>query len=185
MKLNKILIKMLAEKTGRDVTTVTGADYLRNDIESSTGENLSLNTVKRLTGVLPYDSSPRESTLEIIARYLGYTTWQLLVNDLNNKVSDFNVGHGFIELERFPFGKEISIEWQPRRRIMIRHLGNGKYSVVKAENSKLLSGDILSLSQIRVGFPFIVKEVTRNGVSLGNYTAALSEGISSIEIING
>ena len=183
MKLNKILIKMLSEKTGRDVTTLSGADYLRNDIEASTGENLSLNTVKRLTGVLPYESEPRQSTLEIIAKYLGYGSWKLLSDYVNNKISEFNTANGFIELTTLPLGCEIILSWQPNRRILIRHIGKGNYIVVKAENSKLLAGDTLSLSQIAIGFPFIVKQVIREGRDIGNYTAAPSEGLSSIKLI--
>lgn len=70
MKLSREAIKLLSEKSGRDVTTPVGADYLRNDIEATTGEPLSLNTVKRLTGLLPYDSEPRQSTLDILAGYI-------------------------------------------------------------------------------------------------------------------
>lgn len=183
MKLNKILIKMLSEKTGRDVTTLSGTSYLRNDIESSIGENLSLNTVKRLTGTLPYDSEPRQSTLEIIARYLGFKSWELLSDYINNKISEFNPTPGFIELTTQPIGREVIIAWQPGRKLLIRHIGNGDYEVVKAENSKLLPGDILSLSQIGIGFPFIVKQVTRNGRIMGNYMASPLEGLSSIELI--
>ena len=184
MKLNMIVIKMLSEKAGIDVTTKAGSEFLRNDIESKIGEALSLNTIKRLTGILQYESNPREITLEIIARYLGYKDYNLLQTTINNKISDFNTLSNFIDLKLQPIGKEILIKWEPERVIKIRHAGEGVYQVEESVNSKLLKGDVLSLSQIAVGFPFLVKEVVRGGQLLGSYTAACTEGVSSIETNN-
>lgn len=185
MKLNGVIIKMLADKARVNVETKNGAEFLRNDIESRTGEALSLNTVKRLVGILPYDSSPREITLDIIARYLGYNNWPLLNSAVQNKISDFNVTSGFIDLIELPENSEIIIKWHPDRILHIVHHYKGKYEVRRSDKSKLLEGDILFLSHIAVGFPFMVKEVIRKGETLGNYTAAQIEGIYSIEFING
>lgn len=182
MKLNQAVIDLLSEKTGKDVTTPYGADYLRNDIEAVTRESLSLNTVKRLVGLLPYESNPRLFTYNIIAEYLGFSSWQLLQEYLTGKISDFNVEEFFVDLVNQPLNKIIGISWQPDRYISIKHLGNGKYVVMESLNSKLQSEDILYLSQIAVGFPFIVKRVERNGSVLGNYIAAKKTGIDLIEM---
>ena len=185
MKLNGIVIKMLTEKSGVDVSTKAGAEFLRNDIESTTGEALSLNTIKRLTGILTYNSDPREITLDIIARYLGYKDYNLLLTAINNKISDFNTLSNFIDLNSQPVGREFIIKWEPDRVIKIRHMGDGVYRVEESFKSKLLKGDLLSLSQIAEGFPFMVKEVVREGQILGSYTAAQTEGVLSIESNNG
>ena len=182
MKLNQTVIDLLSEKAGKDVTTSYGADYLRNDIEVVTGESLSLNTVKRLVGILPYDSTPRLITFNIISKYLGFSSWQLLQEYLTGKISDFNVDDFFIDMTNQPLNRIIKIKWQPDRYIAIKHLGNAMYIVTESINSKLHSNDVLYLSQIGEGFPFIVKMVERNGVSLGNYIAAKKTGIGSIEI---
>lgn len=68
-------------KAGFDVTTAAGATMLANDIESKTGERLAANTIKRLVGVIPYNNKPRITTLNIIARYLGWPSWESLMND--------------------------------------------------------------------------------------------------------
>ena len=182
MKLNDVVIKLLNQKAGCDVTTAYGATFLRNDIESATGENLSANTIKRLVGNLPYNSSPREITLEIIAKYLGYESWQLLSNYINQKISEFNSGNIFYELDKMPPDQTIKIEWEPDRKIIIRHKSGDKYEVISSENSKLLKGDFLYLSQISVGFPFMVRKVIRNGIDLGFYTASPELGLKYIEI---
>lgn len=185
MKLLGIVINMLSAKAKIDVGTKAGAEFLRNDIEARTGEALSLNTVKRLVGILPYDSSPREVTLDIIARYLGYKNWSLLNSDIQNKISDFNDNPDFIDLQKYPPNTKIILKWQPDRTLHLVRQEAGEYLVEKSENSKLLKGDILSLSQIAVGFPLMVRQVWRDGKSLGNYIGAQIEGITSIETING
>lgn len=182
MKLNAVVLNMLSEKAGMDVTTKAGAEFLRNDIESRTGEALSLNTIKRLTGILSYDSEPREITLDIIARYLGYHDFNQLQAVLQNKISDFNTLPNFVDLKSQPIDKIFIIKWEPGRVIKIRHLGEGIYQVEESVNSKLLKGDKLTLSQIAEGFPFMVREVVRENKSLGSYTAAQIEGLSSVEI---
>lgn len=182
MKLQGTIIKMLSEKAGVDVTSKAGAEFLRNDIEARTGEALSLNTMKRLVGLLPYDSSPREITQDIIARYLGFGNGRMLQEFIDNKISDFKTPEGFIDLKALPKDTGLIICWNPNRRIHLKHSGEGVYEVKEAENSKLLKGDILVLSQVAEGFPFMVSDVRRAGHSLGNYTAAQTEGVSSVEV---
>ena len=185
MKLNGAIIHLLNAKAKIDVTTKAGCDYLRNDIEAKTGEALSLNTVKRLVGILNYDSSPREITLDIIARYLGFANHIQMQMAVQDKISEFNTPTEFIDLSVLPEGARILIKWNPDRTLRLRHLAYGSYLVEESSNSKLTAGDILELSQIALGFPFMVKNVTRSGRILGNYTAAKTEGLSSIEVING
>ena len=185
MKLDSVVIEMLCGKCGYDVTTPPGAESLQKDIESSIGERLSINTVKRLTGIIPYDSSPRPITLEIISRYLGYSSWKILEDEVNGKISGFESGQSFIEVSSLRSGVTIIMEWEPNRKIFICHLGEGICKVVSSTNSKLIAGDLLKLSQIAEGFPFIVKEVIRDGKSLGNYNAARAKGVKIIKILHG
>lgn len=183
MKLNKLQIEKLSEKCGNDVTTPAGASVLTLDIESKTGISLGLNTVKRLVGVIPSDSVPRLSTLNVIATYLGYPTWDLLEVDTNMEGSGFGRKDIFVEMSELSKGTKVEICWKPGRRILIRHDGNGQYEVIKSENSKLLPGDILSLSQLAIGFPFVADKVFRNEKPLGCYRAADGVGIARFLII--
>ena len=75
MILNRLILEKLSEKIGQDVTTPAGASVLQLDIESVTGESLSLNTVRRLVGVIQSEKlTPRRTTLNIIANYIGLVT---------------------------------------------------------------------------------------------------------------
>lgn len=183
MNVNPVLIDMLSRKAGCDVTTAQGAHALCNDILAVTGEPVSLNTIKRLTGIISYEKTHRDGTKAVIARYLGFADWSMLQSFLDNKISDFNTNSGFLEMSSLPDGQEVEIEWLPDRKIMIRHLEGCQFEVVSNCNSKLLPGDILNMSQIAVGFPLIVSEVIRDGRSLGNYTAAVTDGITKLHVL--
>ncbi|MDE7350099.1 MAG: hypothetical protein K2N25_03450 [Muribaculaceae bacterium] len=182
MTLNSLLLEKLSEKAGEDVTTPAGASVLCLDIETKTGVLLGLNTVKRLVGVLPSDGTPRLTTLNVIANYLGYPTWDLLAEDTDMRGSGFGRKDIFIEMSDLEEDVEVEVFWRPGRRILIRHDGNGQYTVLKSENSKLLKGDILSLSQLAIGFPFIADKVFRNEKPLGSYRAADGAGINRLII---
>lgn len=181
--INPYIISMLGKKIGCDITQPHGASLLRNDIESKTGEYLSLNTIKRLVGIIPYDFNPRPVVLEILARYLDFSSWKILNDYVNNHISEFTSEPSLIDLTSLKEGKEVSIEWEPDRKILIRHLGGGEYHVVSAENSKLKANDVLIISAAGEGFPFVAKSVIREGKNLGSYTASAERGISLMKIL--
>ncbi len=178
MHLNPIQLKKLSEKIHQDAATPAGAAVLALDIEQKTGQTLSLNTVKRLVGVLPSDTTPRLSTLNIIANYLGYPDWQSLQADTEMQGSGFGENNIFKDMTTLEQGAKVEIAWLPDRRLLLRHDGNGQYEVIKSENCKLLPGDLLTLSKLAIGFPFIADKVFRDGHPLGAYHAAEGAGIT-------
>ena len=180
MSRNPILISMLSEKAGLNVSTPAGAEWLRNDIEKVTGEILGINTIKRITGVIEYEGSHRTMLLDIIARYLGYPSWSLLDQVIQKKISFFSDQNDAISLEKLPPDQLVEICWDPDRSVLLRHNKDKIFTVIESSNSKLKEGDILTLSQIAPGFPLYASDVIRNGDSLGTYTAASINGVSSI-----
>ncbi|MDE6288692.1 MAG: hypothetical protein K2M00_07920 [Muribaculaceae bacterium] len=182
MRLELDVLSELCKRAGCDVTSSAGATILCHDIESVTGERLAVNTVKRLTGVLPYDNYPRASTLDIIARYLGYESWRNYKLGMIPPNSQFDSKGQFTNMAHLPEGRRVKITWEPGRVLVMTHRGDGLYIVDESINGKLRAGDLLQLTTIRVGFPFIAVDVERDGLSLGEYTAARDTGITSIII---
>lgn len=178
MKLHPAIIKALNEKVGMDVTTADGASRLRNDIESATGEYLSLNTVKRLTGVIAYGSEPRTATLDIIADYLGYGSHLMMMAAVHGCTSSFGGHDGMIEVSKLPVGTRIEMVWEPDRRVSIVHIGEGVCRVDYAVNSKLAEGDLLTLSQLADQFPLLVTNVRRDNRDMGPFTAGRQKGVT-------
>lgn len=182
-KLNPYIISMLSKKLGKDVTVPDGASSLAIAIESATGQHIGLNTIKRLVGILPYKYSPRYSTLEILAAFLGFQNWRVLETFVEKRISEFGENSQLIDMAKLPEGIEAILEWEPDRRIRIRHNKDAEYLVEEAVNSKLLRGDILTLTFAGEGFPLVVKSVVRNGNNLGTYTASPETGLRKLEIL--
>lgn len=182
-KLPSPVLEMLKKEAGYDITTSYGSAMLQKDIETKTGQRLGLNTVKRLVGLIDYNSEPRQDTLLIIAGFLGFKTWESLISYINDNISGFDLNNPIVDLELLPPGKKVGIEWDPDRKIQLLHIKYGEYEVLESFNSKLRKGDLLYMSQISEGFPLVVKKVMRDGINIGNYKAGLDTGIKTIEII--
>lgn len=82
--------EQLKRKSGLDFSTPADIDRLALDIESKTGERLGTNTLKRLLGVIEDERDPRQSTLQVIALYLGYDNWQTMLEMDGCENSDFD-----------------------------------------------------------------------------------------------
>lgn len=176
------VLVLLSAKADCDVSTPRGAQKLRDEIERVTGERLALNTVKRLTGVIDYDFTPRESTLNIMAAYLGFASWESLSEYCTEGLSGFTVADGFIHLPSLAPGVGIAFTWEPDRRLLLRIKEDGTVEVEKSINGKLREGDVVDVTNICQGFPFIAHAVYRDGVNLGRYVAAKEAGIGNVEI---
>lgn len=57
------------------MSTPKDFDYLRNCIYEDCHEMVSISTLKRLWGYNRYDNTPRKSSLNPIARYVGFRDW--------------------------------------------------------------------------------------------------------------
>ena len=167
------------------MTTPPGAEFLRNDIESDTGERIALNTIKRIVGILEYKGNHRNETMDIIARYLDHSGWEVLKTVIDNRISGFNDNGRLLNMEELPSSQLVELQWEPDRRIVLQHKEGKLYTVTESENSKLMEGDVLTLSLVAAGYPFYVGEVVRDGKSLGRYTAASVSGIRRITLLNG
>jgi len=69
------------------------------------------------------------------------------------------------------------ISYPPNRSLTIEHLDGNRFRVLESENSKLLPGDMLTLTHIVRGYPLLVAEVIRGGQNLGAFTAGKAQGI--------
>lgn len=57
---------------------------LSESIQETTGTLLSVTTLKRLSGNVSYTSRPNNTTINALARYVGFKNWSEFLNDKNN-----------------------------------------------------------------------------------------------------
>lgn len=92
---------MFKRKSGNDLRLPSDCDYLSLDIESQTGIRIGATTLKRLVGFARDERTPHATTLDAIARYLGYAHWEELAQIEDKGNSDFNAPDGEVRSSRF------------------------------------------------------------------------------------
>ena len=187
MKLPEEIIHKIEHYLGRDLGNPSDKDIvcLSDHIFEITHERLGFNTLKRLLGTIKdaEGSHSRNSTLNIIARYLGSANWNVLLSQADQGTSSFTTLEGELSLSDLKKEDMIEVTYQPNRKIVFSYLGDGQFEVKESLNSKLKGLDVCTINSLIINYPLIAEKVVREGVCLGRYIAAKEEGLLSIKVI--
>ena len=173
----------MKEKSGNDLRLPSDCEYLSLDIESKIGIRIGATTLKRLLGFADDERIPHTSTLDAIARYLGYAHWEELSRIENKGNSNFYISDDEVRSSDLQPDARVEIAYLPDRRVGMLYLGNQRYRIVESENSKLQVGDEVEILNFVLHHPLLVLNVWRDGESLGQFTAGRISGLSSIKVI--
>lgn len=182
MKFTPYIITLLEKKCGQPIQTSADCNFLALDIESRTRVHIGATTLKRLIGFLPDERKPHATTLNIVASYLGYKNWEEL--DAVSKKSNSAIGRHENEIRSSDINKGsiVEITYLPDRRIVFEYAGANQFTVRESTNSKLQKGDKAEILHFVQKHPLYAKNITREGKVIGEYTAGIISGISSIKI---
>lgn len=183
MKLPFHIVQLLKQKSGSELRLPSDCEILSLDIESKTGERIGATTLKRLIGFAQDERTPHTSTLDAIARYLGYAHWDELSKIEDKGNSDFDAPDDEVRSVDLKPGTSVQITYLPDRRVTLEYIGDGYYLVTDSENSKLQKGDEVEINNFVLHHPLLVVNVLRNGESLGQFTAGRVSGLSSIKLL--
>ena len=183
MKLPFHIVQMLKAKSGSDLHLPSDCEFLSLDIQSKTGVRIGATTLKRLVGFAQDERTPHTSTLDAIARYLGYAHWEELTKIGYAGNSGFDSPDEEVRSADLPVNACIEITYLPDRLVRMQYLGNQRYVIVESQNSKLQSGDKVEIQNFVLHHPLLVLNVWRNGETLGQFTAGRVSGLSSITVI--
>jgi hypothetical protein len=178
------LIDKILAKYGKDRIYSADCAPLGNEI------GISETTVKRMFGLVGADSkernrTPRNSTMDIVARWLGYDSHLALLNDIgeDNYTSEFTSFES-IKVAELSEGSKIRLCYCPSRNIIMTYLGNFEFKIDDSTNSKLIKGDRLKITHLILHQELIAGDVVRDGISLGPYRGAKNGGLTYLEIID-
>ena len=183
MKIPFHIVQLLKEKSGNDLRQPSDCEFLSLDIESKTGVHIGSTTLKRLVGFAQDERMPHTSTLDAIARYLGYAHWEELSKIEDNGNSDFDTSDEEVRSADLQPDAIVEITYLPDRKVSMKYLGNNHYQVVESQNSKLQVGDELEIQNFVLHHPLLILNVWRSGKSMGQFTAGRVSGLSSINVI--
>ena len=179
MKQN--LLKQEVERAfGRKLTEARDFEQLSHLLLSHTRERLSPTTLKRFWGYLKNEEvQTRPHTLDVLARFVGYKDYEDFCNhtDSLDEVQSGIKTEERITLERLRRGQRLVITWRPDRRIVVKHLGDCRFEIVEAENTKLSVGDTFRCHLMIQHEPLYLDEVTRQGLPAMTYVAGQKDGV--------
>lgn len=165
---------------GKPVKNPSDFEGLASAIESTVAQPVSVSTLKRLWGYVTYGSDPRNSTLDILARYVGRANFRTLCLELQQTSSFFDAEKVISsELKK---GSVIELGWMPDRTVQLEYIGGNRYIVKKSLNSKLKEGDIIETAQFIKGQPLFIGSVLRDGQQLQSYVAGKSKGLTKLTV---
>lgn len=183
MRLPFHVIQLLKAKSGSDLRLPSDCEFLSLDIESKTGVHIGATTLKRLVGFAQDERSPHTTTLDAIARYLGYAHWAELSKIEDNGNSDFDASDDEVRSADLQAGVYVEITYLPDRKVRMQFLGDCRYRIVESQNSKLQVGDEVAIQNFVLHHPLFVQNVWRHGEPLGQFTAGRISGLSSVTVL--
>ena len=181
------LLTEVEKRYGRRLATSSDFEALSVIIEHESGDVISASTLKRLWGYVTMKPVPRQSTLDVLSRYVGnknfYSFCQHIKNDNLFESRFFSTKSVMSsDLEQ---GAEILIGWAPDRLVQLEYLGGGEFVVRKSENSKLMVNDRFMATCFYIGYPLLIPRILRSGEYTPSYIAGATEGLNRLEIIGG
>ena len=179
---------MKQEELKREVERVVGHqlreagdfEMLSESLFKCTRERLSPTTLKRLWGYLKNEEvQTRRHTLDVLSRFSGYRSYEDFCaheEDKDDVQSDICI-EDRITTEMMRFGQRLIITWLPNRRIVVRHLGDSRFEILEAENSKLCIGDTFRCHLMIQHEPLYLDELIHQGLPPTAYVAGQRNGV--------
>ncbi len=169
MVFNSQIIEKLKEKSGLSFDKSKDFELLCDAIFKQTGRTIGLTTMKRLLGYISDDRHTNDYTLNTVAIYLGFPSWEKMCSTLRID-SDWCFEDEAYYIEDLNEGTEIRVKYLNRSVLfkVLSYQGDKVLQVKEVENSSLEQGDILFVEHIRKGEILEAKKVIR-GVNKGNY----------------
>jgi len=182
--LSIIIRQHIEKKFGRPVRYHSDCESLSFDIEKETRQKVSVNTIKRLFGIIDGSGSPRLYTLDVLALYLGFANWDVFLMSMEQTGnSGFNSLQEVL-VETLPENSVVEFRYEPDRIVKVQLTKEKLFRVLECNNSKLQVNDILHITHFVLGYPLVALHVIRNGIDLGRFTAGRSGGLNFLKIVN-
>lgn len=118
------LKQQIEESVQRKMKTSSDFTFLNGAIWERIHENLSDSTLKRLWGYVDGPDKTRNSTLEILTKFLGFKGWDGFLEHISKNNGSDQVTNLHIKTDDLTVGDLISVSWKPNRRCTFRYLGN-------------------------------------------------------------
>jgi hypothetical protein len=177
------LKKQVENRLKRKMKTPNDFIFLSGVVWERTHETISPTTLKRLWGYVDGADQTRSSTLDILSRSLGFQDWDDFLGNIDRSSGSDPVLSPHISADELNVGDRVSVSWKPDRRCVFRYLGDSRFIVEMAENSKLKVGDTFSASLFILHEPLYLNNLVQGNNPPVAFVVGNRDGLCEIERI--
>ena len=156
------LKKRIEHQLKRKMKTPNDFIFLSGAVWERTHQTMSPTTLKRLWGYIDGADETRNSTLEILSQFLGFDNWDDFLKSIATENGSDPVTSPHINANQLSIGDHVFVSWKPNRRCTFRYLGDMKFIVETAENSKLKAGDTFYANLFILGEPLYLSDLVQS-----------------------
>lgn len=161
---------------GKSMKTPRDFDQLAGLIFERMHERISASTLKRLWGYLDNDIQPRQFTMDVLARFVGYADYAAFERQSGEAESNAVLSRK-LSAGELCAGQRIKLTWPPDRTCVIECVGKERFKIVEARNTKLSVGDTFSCYLFIEHEPLFLDNLVHNGGTPTAYVAGSENGV--------
>ena len=176
----QLLCKAVEEAIGIEQLTRSDFDVLQLQIFNRLHIHISATTLKRVWGYVTTESEPRRRTLDTLARFVGYNSFDHFCQtkhdgdvEASNPILSRNIN---VEKD-LSIDDTITLFWNPDRKCTVRYLGDNHFVVVESENTRLIKGATFQCSLIIEGEQLYLNNLILNDKQPIAYVCGKKGGI--------
>lgn len=178
------LIHAIEQAVGYKVKTPKDFEHLAQRIEFRTREHISTSTLKRLWGYVQGYAATRQTTWDILCRFIGYHDVEHFLSATNNgeqAPSSSTLFEGeCLYVDELSKGTLLRLSWAPGRVCDVYYEGDYTFHVVASKLTKLTPDSTFRCYIIEQGKPLYISHLRFNTdqQNLFNYVAGMNGGIT-------
>lgn len=165
---------------GRKMNTPKDFDFLRECVFLRLNVWVSTTTLKRIWGYLKDDVQPRQGTLDILARFIGFEGYENFLHSMAEGVvlqSSPVMSRRISVQDDLKEGDRLRLFWQPNRICELLYLGNLDFKVLSSSNTRLQTEDTFKCSLVIEGEPLYLDHLVQGGQPPTAYVCGKKSGV--------
>lgn len=172
------LVCRVEEKARQQFDSPKDFVRLSQSVLKSTSEYISPTTLKRIWGYLSDSTTPRVSTLDVLARYIGYLDYAHFSEEDKKGERQSDIARdGCISVESLSVADRLVVSWLPDRCIRVVYQGYGRFVITEAQKTQLAVGDSFSCHLFINHEPLFLDRLIHQGRGPYVYLVGKKDGI--------
>ena len=179
LEMIKVLQREIERVCQRPMHGPRDFEWLSEQLELM-GERLSPTTLKRCWHYLPDEVKTRPHTLDVLAQFLGYHSFDHFSTSRdieNSSPSNPVIGATLTPTSDLRINERVMLTWQPGRVCVIRHLGKGQFVVESAERTRLQPGNTFHCGLIIEGEQLYLNKLVQEDQRPRTYCCGMRNGV--------